>query len=354
MTIHIDPQAKPSPERLASIQAELALERAKAQGLLQSLGYSSKAVPPALWHELTEHALRFQFLDKPNIYEVDGQASEQTLLHVLRFENPALTSHFISALSERYPDFMLRTVVQPVECLEYREVELTHRVRMTSRDVTRVVSCLFEVAHTYHAADYRWCLARERHGLSPLNIAFDTWPSRPKRTMRLRTEFLSDLILARLILAPYACRWTDVERQSLKANGEKTAVEGLDGNEAEFELADDQVTLDQLRWLLSNVTDMHVAAESLNYADRYTGERLHYEYLEQMTPSDDVLMKMRRTLANLRSFKDYADERFNELLVALDVGQAHDEGHGDGDGEPMSAAPVDDGGLEVGEDDAGR
>lgn len=73
------------------------------------------------------------------------------------------------------------------------------------------------------------------------------------------------------------------------------------------------------------MTDMHIAAESLSYADGYTGDRLDYEYLDRMTPPGDVLLKLRKTLARLASFKEYLDVRFTDLMEELNVDEVADE-----------------------------
>lgn len=317
---------KPTQKDIDRYAMQRTREEAQAAKMLAELGYSKESLPADLWRQVLEQACRNHMLRKANRYQVDGKATEHTLLHKLRFPNEALAQQFISTLAGKRPEIRLRACIRPVECLEDREVELTHQVLMTAPDVTRVCSQILEVAHIYLADDYHW-LPLDNAGAStpPPPISFQAWPSRPKRTMRMRTEFYGDLVLARLILAPWVCRWTDVEGRSYDTDGAKTAVSSLDGHEVEFELANDAVTLDQLRWLLNQATDLHVAAESLNYADCYTGERLHYSYLRRMAPSDDVLASLKKSLAQLESFRDAIVERLDGLLQELCVPLESDE-----------------------------
>lgn len=309
-----------SPKEFAQYRAERKKEERQTKALLNSLGYSSKTVPADLWKLFNQCASRQLFLNEPNLYQVDGKATERLLLHKLRFDNAGLSERFIAVMASKHPEFKLHAHRQPVECLEDREVEFTHRVLMTAAAVTRVACQVLDLAHIFLATDYLWRpISEEQLAATAPPLNFQSWPARPRRVMRFRTESYADLLLTRSLLAPCVCRWTDSEARSYDTKGVETATTTLSGHEVEFELADDRHTLDELRWLLNEVTDLHVAAQSLNYADQYTGERLNYEYLERMAPTGDRLLEVRKTLACMKPLKSYYDERLEEVLDNFDV-----------------------------------
>lgn len=315
-----------TPKAIAKYEEQRQKELALASRVLGKLGYKSEETSAHLWAQLLEHTRQNLFLGTTGDYRTDGKPSEHHLLHELRFPNEALARQFVSTLTAKHPDIAFHLCLQPVECLEDREVTLSSRVLMTVEDVSRVCCQILQVAHVYLGEDYRWRAVRQGDARWPQPpISLQDWPSRPRRKMRLRTEFYGDLLLTRILLAPWVCRWTDVDSRSLETRGADTAVTTLDGHEAEFELANDDVTLDQLRWLLYQATDLHVAAQSLNYADSYTGARLNYKYLDRMTPSDDVLTSLKKSLAKLEHARNDLVERLDGLLQELEVPLESDE-----------------------------
>lgn len=315
-----------TPKDPAKYEAQRQKEITRASNVLAKLGYTSEETSAHLWAQLLERTRQNLFFGTRNNYQVDGKPTEHQLLHELRFPNETLARQFVSTLTAKHPDIEFHLCLQPVECLEDREVTLSSRVLMTIDDVSRVCCQILQVAHIYLGEDYRWRPVRQGDAHWPQPpISFQDWPSRPRRKMRLRTEFYGDLLLTRILLAPWVCRWTDVDGRSLDTRGADTAVTTLDGHEAEFELANDDVTLDQLRWLLFQATDLHVAAQSLNYADSYTGSRLDYKYLDRMTPPGDVLTSLKKSLAKLEHTRDDVVERLDGLLQELEVPLESDE-----------------------------
>lgn len=309
-----------TPSDSAKFEAKLSREITHATELLAKLGHTCATTAPQLWPQLLERTRQNLFLGGRNRYQVDGKPTERQLLHKLRFPNEALARLFEVTITTKHPDIEFHLCIQPVECLEDREVVLSSRVLMTPEEVSRVCCQVLTVAHVYMGSDYHWSPVTSSDARWPKPpMSFQDWPSRPRRRMRLRTEFYNDLLLARFILAPWVCRWTDVDARTLDTCGAQPAVTTLDGHEAEFELANDDVTLDQLRWLLSQAPDLHVAAQSLNYVDCYTGERLDYEYLERMTPPENVLASLRKSLARLEHARNDVIERLDGLLQELGV-----------------------------------
>lgn len=143
-------------------------------------------------------------------------------------------------------------------------------------------------------------------------------PDAPKGLkVRMRTEYLGDALVLRIALFPYVLHWSDF---SINMTGEpdcSAQFNNMDRN-VEFELTDNAPSLDHLRWYLNQIVDMHVAAESLHYADRYTGRRLPYPLLEKMEPPVDVIENM---LTVAKEAADWVGEtpdcRIHGLVEAL-------------------------------------
>lgn len=306
----------PSSQELAAYAATLEQEDAQVEQLLSSLGYERRVVPSALWNRYTDAARRHLFLLEPNDYQCDGVPKEHLLLHKVRFPNGVLASRFIEVMAAKNPSFQVSRCIQPVDCLDDHEVELTHQVLMTAPEVTRAACQILEIAHIYLAGnDYFWTPIDGAHPAPmPDPISFSEWPQRPSRVMRLRTEFYADLLLIRLILAPWVCRWTDVESQSHESVGREVAVTTLYGHEAEFEIANEIIGRDELRWLLNQAMDLHVAAQTLNYVDQYTGERLHYDYIDRIQPSEEALDEIHRRLTPVANTRNDIVHRLSGFL----------------------------------------
>lgn len=306
----------PSSRDITTHATTLQTQESQLEQLLLSLGYTRATLPPAQWDRFASAAQRHLFLLEPNNFQCDGGPTQRTLLHKLRFPTGLLAAQFIAAMAARYPDFHLQRCLQPLASLGDHEVELTHRVLMSAAEVTRAACQVLELAHIYLAdGDYHWVPVEDGYQTPlPGPITFASWPDRPNRVMRLRTEFYGDILLIRLMLAPWVCRWTDVESRSADSDGVEVAVTTVFGHEVEFEIADDSIKLDDLRWLLNQAVDLHVAAQTLNYVDQYTGERLHYSYLERIEPSSEVLDALRSRVAPLQTAMAEIADRFAGVL----------------------------------------
>lgn len=103
------------------------------------------------------------------------------------------------------------------------------------------------------------------------------------KKLRMRTEFLCDALELRIALLPYVLHWTERSTEFGHETQHPTAVAALD-REIELEVVETAPSLDHLRWYINQMVDMHVAAESLQDANRYTGERLPYHLLVLMEP----------------------------------------------------------------------
>jgi hypothetical protein len=310
---------KPSSTGIAKANASMKKDRGEAEALLKQLGYKWTEFAPSMWHALVKHASGCLFLREKNRWQRKGKYVEHELFHRVHIPTGGLAEMFISTLQKKHPEFSSLVVLKPVEMLDDREIEIRHRVLMTTENLTKVV-CDIDILACIYLGEYKSWSGPSIEGPAAdadLSAGLQGWDIVPTKRLRMRLEFLSDVAVARVALAAYVCRWTDVDSESFAATGKTREVTTLRGHDVEFEFADDSLTLDQLRWLLNQIPDMHVAAESLNYAHLYTGERLNYEYFERMQPSDELVVKMAKTSLRLTNFLRLLAEQVETLQETL-------------------------------------
>lgn len=114
----------------------------------------------------------------------------------------------------------------------------------------------------------------------------------------MRCEFLCDAIILRYALSPWVVGWKDEQWNDDDEHGVPKRMRESDRS-IEFLVSEDAPRLNHLRWLINQITDMHVAAESLNYAEHYDESRLSYKVIERITPPQRVIKKMFEALSHL-------------------------------------------------------
>lgn len=134
--------------------------------------------------------------------------------------------------------------------------------------------------------------------------------------LRLRTEFLHNALELRVALLPYVLHWTELSIRHGDECLEPSMVDTFD-REVELEVVSTAPSLDRLRWYINQMADMHVAAESLHYADRYTGARLPHHLLEQMEPPLSVVESLFETAKSGADWLPRSDQRLRELADTL-------------------------------------
>lgn len=135
--------------------------------------------------------------------------------------------------------------------------------------------------------------------------------------LRMRTEFLEDVLVLRIALLPWVLHWSDYSINMTGAPSCPAQIDNMDRN-VEFELAGSAPSLDHLRWYINQIADMHVAAETLHYADRYTGRRLPYHLLEKMMPPVEVIENMLTVATDATNFVgDQPNCRIREVVKSL-------------------------------------
>lgn len=136
------------------------------------------------------------------------------------------------------------------------------------------------------------------------------------RHMKLRTEFLTDAIELRISLAPYVLSWNESSFEQFSDGNKKHPTVG--DREVEFELSSTAPKLDHLRWLLNQIPDMHVPAQSLHTVERYTGARLPHGLIEEMEPPVAVIKSMLATAKEVAEWRGKADSLQQDLVKSLE------------------------------------
>lgn len=137
------------------------------------------------------------------------------------------------------------------------------------------------------------------------------------RHMKLRTEFMTDAIELRISLAPYVLSWNESFDEQFSGGNKKHPPIG--DREVEFELSSTAPKLDHMRWLLIQIPDMHVPAESLHTVERYTGARLPHDLIEEMEPPVAVIKKMLATAKEVAEWRGKPGSLQQDLVTNLEA-----------------------------------
>lgn len=278
--------------------------RVRAIKLLQDMGYSVANTPEWRFEGMVDLATSIlRQTESPLRHECTERIHSSTykLIHHLHLPKYKLAAELSATATERYPHLSVFACIKPAESLPDVELTLTSS---KSAATTSLISeacgilMLLESQRDAHELDYE-----QEYHCTAHDAATETTPSLPacsriegvknRRHLRMRCEFIGDVMLARALLCPYVVRWSDANPPGRS--------DWMD-HEADFEIVDEDISLDELRWLLNQATDMHVAAQTLSYAERYTGERMNHDYLDRITPRGRVRAQLRKRLAKDREF----------------------------------------------------
>jgi hypothetical protein len=143
---------------------------------------------------------------------------------------------------------------------------------------------------------------------------------------QLRTECRFDCESIRAILGPWLVSWK--ETSGYKYDDSHVDVNGViwasmnwgSDTDVQFIVREDGPTLNEIRWFMANLTDCHVAVESLNTAEQYTGARIDYDLLEslQTRPSKAMIGKAMRSLAQRKQLCEISAAVAEDAWDALD------------------------------------
>jgi len=128
----------------------------------------------------------------------------------------------------------------------------------------------------------------------------------------MRCEFLCDAIILRYALSPWVISWKDEQWIDENENEVPKKLRECD-RFIELVVSEAAPRLNHLRWLINQIEDMHVAAESLNYAEYYDASRLSHHVIERMTPPQRTITEMSAALSHLEGL---APDLFVRLMTA--------------------------------------
>lgn len=104
---------------------------------------------------------------------------------------------------------------------------------------------------------------------------------------KMRAECRSDCEHIRGVLFPWLLSWKEysgVQIDSINTPDEgifSTSTQWTAETEIQFTLKANAPSLDELRWFIDKLADCHVAAESLNTSEHYSGTRIESEQLDK-------------------------------------------------------------------------
>lgn len=143
--------------------------------------------------------------------------------------------------------------------------------------------------------------------------------------LRMRTQCRSDSQRIQGLLLPWILSWKE-------SSGNRTDDSHIDNagviwasqtwafdTEVQFNLKKNGPNLQEVRWLIDKLVDCHVAAESVNIADHYTGQRLSFRvYESQMSaPSRGIIGTAMRALHRQHEYYEMLAKLAVEGLEAL-------------------------------------
>ncbi|QDZ26597.1 hypothetical protein [Noviherbaspirillum sp. UKPF54] len=122
-------------------------------------------------------------------------------------------------------------------------------------------------------------------------------------TFKFRAECFADTQAIRAVFLPWIMEWKET-RSNIDLDGVIHAMPDVD---VEFSVVSDGPTLGEMRWLIDGISNCHVAAETIETSENYTGERNSRQAFAAPAsrPRDEILrqalgtVKTRRQVLNL-------------------------------------------------------
>jgi len=135
----------------------------------------------------------------------------------------------------------------------------------------------------------------------------------------MRAECQADCVQMRAVLGTWVSMWREDQCTSQGTNGKTYRIPDVD---IAFSMNADAPGLEEIRWLLDQLVDCHVGAQSVSHATEYTGERA-FDKLEQLMrrPSNEVIGQAlecaKRTKVGLRANFGRIDEAIEKLEAEI-------------------------------------
>ena len=303
------------------------MQRQLGEQLLNQLGFSESTTDLLLWMRLSIQASVNQAIEERHL-DTEGMSPVGEVEFTLRVPSEDAVDALVHEAKAQLSELTVHSVQALAEFVGDRRIKLRGEFELSAPVLTGLTTKLIVMVDG-HEGSLEMCQRVDDlegpmgRGL-PTNLtkccAKDVsgeWraPAAPLK-LKMRCEFLSDALLLRLALAPWVLGWKEAELYVPvnRSTGNGPEMSAMDRS-IEFEVTESAPKLDHLRWLLSKVTDLHVAAESLNYAERYDGNRLPYDMVERMEPPDDVAVELAERLRKITEATLDLVERLHEALI---------------------------------------
>lgn len=218
--------------------------------------------------------------------------------------------HLRSAIETQSPGVVFTFTREVAESCKHQEVSFQFELPMSGKALNAKLEELKAIAAAHEGVLFDY------EAVPQTASANDPTYKKAGRHMKLRTEFLTDAIELRISLAPYVLSWNECCDEQFSAGDKKQPSVG--DREVEFELSSTAPKLDHMRWLLNQISDMHVPAESLHTAERYTGARLPYDLIKAMEPPVAVVKKMLATAKEVAEWRGKAGSLQQDLVTNLE------------------------------------
>lgn len=136
------------------------------------------------------------------------------------------------------------------------------------------------------------------------------------REYKFRAECQGDADLVRSHLAPWLERWQMNECHDILEDGTSYRLPDV---EVEFTISESGPSKGELKWLVNSIVDCHVAAESLEGAAEFTGQRYRLDESDCIVspPHASMLAESGRTLERYRQYLGIQLERLDEARRSL-------------------------------------
>jgi len=142
----------------------------------------------------------------------------------------------------------------------------------------------------------------------------------------LRTECRLDCHLIRAVLYPWLSSWK--ETSGYKHDDSYITEDGViwasqnwaADTEVQFIVTPDGPCLNEIRWLMMTLTDCHVATQSLETMEQYTGKRIDYDVLESSAerPLKKVIVDSIKGLRLLHDLNRNTNSQLEESIEMLE------------------------------------
>lgn len=139
---------------------------------------------------------------------------------------------------------------------------------------------------------------------------------------KLRTECRTDCVYIRAVLLPWLQMWSEKsgwepwseESQEPEGNSWNWSAD----TDVEFTLVAGAPQLSEIRWLINSIADCHVAAETVEVSERYTGERLYDRLDSQLeTPTKEVIMVAKGVVSRAAELHELNRETMQDTARCL-------------------------------------